>query len=328
MRRYICKPSPSKPSKKKKPSIFSRKVHLEKERSTSNITGGGKRISVHSRSSQKIAITEASHSAPLPPQLVRPFIVPSLFAWPLIRPLCSIKASVQGTSSGPESAFNNGSPFSWDNRRERFLRRNLPLWSGSRDEGGSPTARRRRGNSPQRELAIADRCTINWLCTVISGKSLLPPGQDPGILLFSAADIVNRSTGQRAISTRRKSNVLLYPFRESFLIFLFFSSFFFSVFEGIYTRGIRNSPFNRWWRGLKGSKEDDGWVITGGEIDQNIVIRRYLSKDILHLLRSKYFVVFRSWNWIPFSFLRDFPKEKCCKKKNFKHAWIIIVLLW
>lgn len=107
MRRYICKPSPSKPSKKKKPSIFSRKVHLEKERSTSNITGEEKRISVHSRSSQKIAITEASHSAPLPPQLVRPFIVPSLFAWPLIRPLCSIKASVQGTSSGPESAFNN-----------------------------------------------------------------------------------------------------------------------------------------------------------------------------------------------------------------------------
>lgn len=35
-------------------------------------------------------------------------------------------------------------------------------------------------------------------------------------------------------------------------------------------------------------------MITGGEIDQNIVIRRYLSKDILHLLRSKYFVVFRS----------------------------------
>lgn len=229
------KPSASKPSPPKKETLHflskssprKRKIYIEYNRRRK------KNFRAQSFVSKDRNYGGVTLCPPPPPQLVRPFIVPSLFAWPLIRPLCSIKASVQGTSSGPESAFNNGSPFSWDNRRERFLRRNLPLWSGSRDEGGSPTARRRRGNSPQRELAIADRCTINWLCTVISGKSLLPPGQDPGILLFSAADIVNRSTGQRAISTRRKSNVLLYPFRE----FSYFLIFFFFQFSREYTRG-------------------------------------------------------------------------------------------
>lgn len=61
---------------------------------------------------------EASlHSLPPPPLLVvRSFIVPSLFAWPLIRPLSvplRHRYRSGGTSSGPESAFNNGSPFSW-----------------------------------------------------------------------------------------------------------------------------------------------------------------------------------------------------------------------
>lgn len=113
-----------------------------------------------------------------------PFIVPSLFAWPLIRPgsVCSIKTSVPfrrnvlGAGIGP---LITASPFSWDNRGGwPLLDRKLPFEVDPTTRvasigGGQETA-------TLKEIAIADRCTINWLCAVISGKSLLPPGQDQG----------------------------------------------------------------------------------------------------------------------------------------------------
>lgn len=163
------------------------------KKSTSNNRGerGKKNFCPVSSSSRKTSqlrgVTRLP--SPLPPSLSSwSFIVPSLFAWPLIRPLSvplRHRYRSGGTSSGPESAFNNGSPFSWVQSQGTFPPPKLPPFEVDPATRVVPIARRRTGGGGAlKEIAIADRCTINWLCTVISGKSPLPPGPGSRDTLF------------------------------------------------------------------------------------------------------------------------------------------------